>query len=71
MTAALSGFAIRSRPQAAGPPNRSGRCPSLKVDRPGGRYAFACESRKSPKQVKPTITASMKYCDREAFRTLS
>jgi hypothetical protein len=33
--------------------------------------AFACESRKSPKQVKQTITASMKYCEREAFRTLS
>jgi hypothetical protein len=34
-------------------------------------YAFACESRNSPKQVKPTITASMKYCEREALRTLS
>jgi hypothetical protein len=33
----VGGFAIRSRPQAAGPHNRSGLCPSLRAGRPGGR----------------------------------
>src|SRR5512132_832020 len=33
------GFAIRSRPQAAAHDNRSGLRPSLRMERPGGRYS--------------------------------
>lgn len=46
--------------------------PTARVTEPPGRksplHALVTESRKSPKQVKATITASIQYWDRVARR---